>query len=433
MSVILDKPDFEDWIDTPEYRGDKLAEALEWNLAKGLDFDIDDEIDWTQFDDDFDELVNIDLSPLDMDIDDFDKRVDLSPFEIDLSELDMDLSELDFDIDLDYPELTEDLEFPDWLYDLLRQPPELPDVEDVTVRQYGGSGAFDAFMESFHNHLQVEYDLGRITGAEYATTWVQLVSIAIQQACSFVIERAKLRWDLIKTVVDCWVAVLNFKMSLLQFKMTILEAQLKVLELNLRRVAQKLELQFKCISTKLSYQIKLAEDKVEAKTQLVTTKLSSQIDLAKSKVSSEIQIATAIINARANILTAKYQALLNYWSTRASVYSIRAQYCLTKLQLATEDAKFAYTLENMENARANTSDTRLTDGETVVGYIGKQKDMYTQQITSFKRNDEQKYIEQLVNLWVAEKTVDEGIEVPEAGINDNISSAMEALRSNLNI
>lgn len=440
--VSFEKPDFSDWLETPEYRGDKLAEALEWNLAQKIDVDLDN-LDWDKFDDDLDEF-NVDLSPFDIDVSDFDKRVDLYPYEIDLSPLDFDLSEYDFDLTVDYPDTSElepeDLDFPDWLYDILSRQPELPEIEDVTVRQYGGSGAFDAFMESFHNHLQVEYDLGRITGAEYATTWTQLVSIAIQQACSFVIERARLRWDLIKVAVDCWIAVLNFKMSLwqfklsvYQFKLTIIETQLKVFQLRLAQIDSKNKLKFQCVSTKLADEIKLAEDKISTKVQLITVQLNTEVDLAKAKVNAEVQLATALVSAKTSLLTAKFNALISYWSTKSSVYLTRAQYCLTKLQLATEDAKYAYTLENMESARAQTMDTRLSDGETVVGYIGKQKDVYTQQIASFKRKDENNHIQQLVQLWVAEKTVDEGIEVPEAGINDNISTALENARTNLNI
>lgn len=280
-NFTLTKPDYQDWIETQEYRGDELAAALEWNLSKDIEFTLDD-VDWGE------------------------------------------------------------IEFPDWLLDVLKDPPHVPTIEDVTVRQYGGSGAFDAFMESFHNHLEVEYNLGRITGAEYATTWVQLVQIGIQTAVEFVLQRDKLRWDLILGMLNGWGTILN-------------------------------------------------------------------------------------------LYIAKIQAQIAYITAQCQLHQLRAQYCLTKLQLSVTDAQFAQTIEAMESQRANTLDTRLTDGKTIVGYVGKQKDMYTQQIASFKRNDEQKYIEQLVNLWVAEKTVDEGVLVPDAGTNANITSAMEGLRSNLSL
>lgn len=280
--AYLTKPTYSNWISTQEYRGDELAEALEWNLSKDIDFTLDD-VDWDVVDD-----------------------------------------------------------IPDWLLNLLQQEPEIPTIEDITVRQYGGTGIFDAFMESFHNHLQVEYELNRITGAEYSTTWIQMLSIAIQQAVTFAVERCKLRWEVISIMVQCWTALMN-------------------------------------------------------------------------------------------LMIAKLKAQVEYVTAKAQLHTLRVQYCLVKMQLATEDANFSNTMESMEQARAQTSDTRLTDSKTVVGYVGKQKDLLTQQIASFKRNDEVKHLEQLVNIWIAEKTVDEGILVPEAAQNSLISSALASARDNLGI
>lgn len=280
--AYLTKPTYSDWIDTQEYRGDKLGEALEWNLSKEIDFTLDD-VDWDVVDD-----------------------------------------------------------IPPWLLELLNKEPEIPTIEDITIRQYGGTGIFDAFMESFHNHLDVEYQNNRITGAEYATTWVQLVSIAIQQAVSFAIERCRLYWDIVGAIVNCWTGLMN-------------------------------------------------------------------------------------------LMIAKLQAQVQYVTAKAQLHNLRVQYCLVKLQLATEDANYSNTMESVEQTRAQTQDSRLSDGRTVVGYVGKQKDLLTQQIASFKRNDEVKHLEQLVNIWIAEKTVDEGILVPEAAQNSLISSALESARDNLGI
>ena len=278
---VLEKPTYTDWLETQEYRGDELAAALEWNLSKDVAFSLG-EVDW------------------------------------------------------------DEIEFPDWMLDALKEPPHVPTIEDVTIRKYGGTGAFDAFMESFHNHLQVEYDSGRITGAEYANTWVQLVQIGIQTSVEFVLQRDKLRWDFVLAMLNGWNGV---------------------------------------------------------------------VQLYIAKINAQVQYATA----------------------QCQLHIMRAQYCLTKLQLSVEDANFSNAMETVESTRAQTADDRLMDGKTVVGYIGKQKDLYDQQITSFKRNDENKHLEQLINIWIAEKTVDEGVEVPDAGVNAEISSAMENARNNLNI
>lgn len=280
MAQELPYPTFNgQWIKTQEYEGDRLATQLEWNLSQGLDFSIPD-VDWN------DKLYEI----------------------------------------------------PQDLIDALHNRPNPPTIEDITIRKYGGTGIFDAFMESFHNHLEHEYELGRITGAEYATVWTQLTGLAMQQAVAFALQKDKAWFELL---------LLN----------------------------------------------------IQALTGLV--------NLAAARV----QLAIA----------------------QAQVHINRANYCLTKLKLATEDANFAYNMENMEAARAQTCDRRLTDSGTVEGAVGKQKDLIDEQITSFKRNAETKLVELYTNAWVSQKTVDEGLLAPTEFQNSGVDRVLSALRANLNL
>lgn len=280
MSQQLQKPNFgADWIPTQEYEGDKLAAQLEWNLSKGVDFSIPD-VDWD------DELYQI----------------------------------------------------PQELIDALHKIPKAPTVEDITSRQFRGTGIFDAFMESIHNHMAHEYEEGRITGAEYATAWVQTTGMALQQAVAFALNKDKVYWELLLASVNA---------------------------------------------------------------------LTGLISLATARV----QLAIA----------------------QAQVHINRANYCLTKLKLATEDANFAYGMENMEAARAQTSDRRLMDGATVEGAVGKQKDLIDEQITSFKRNAETKVVELYTNAWVAQKTVDEGLLAPSEFQNSGVDAVLRQLRENVEL
>lgn len=280
MAQNLQKPDFSgDWIKTQEYEGDRLAAQLEWNLSKGIDFSIPD-VDWD------DDLYQI----------------------------------------------------PQDLIDALHNRPKPPTLEDITVRRYGGTGIFDGFMESIHNHLDHEYRLNRITGAEYATVWTQLTGIALQQAVAFALQKDKAYWELLLANINA---------------------------------------------------------------------LAGLVNLATARV----QLAIA----------------------QAQVHINRANYCLTKLKLATEDANFAYGIENMEAARAQTLDNRLTDNAEVEGAVGKQKDLIDEQIISFKRNAETKVAELYSNAWVAQKTVDEGLLAPAEYQNDGVNKVMSTLRGNVQL
>ena len=280
MAQELPKPTFNgQWIKTQEYEGDELAAQLEWNLSLGLDFTIPD-VDWN------DKIFQI----------------------------------------------------PDDLINAVHNVPKPPTIEDITIRQYGGTGIFDAFMESLHNHLEVEFNANRITGAEYATTWTSLTGLALQQAVAFALQKDKVYWDLLLSSINA---------------------------------------------------------------------ITGLVNLATARV----QLAIA----------------------QAQVHINRANYCLTKLKLATEDANFAYQLENMEAARAQTADQRLMDNQEVEGAVGKQKDLIDEQIVSFKRNAETKVVELYTNAWVAQKTVDEGLLAPAEFQNSGVDRVLSTLRNNVQL
>ena len=115
---------------------------------------------------------------------------------------------------------------------------------------------------------------------------------------------------------------------------------------------------------------------------------------------AEIDSVTAAVQletAKAQLAAANAQAL-----------TLEAQYVLVLLQAANESAKYdltneqiALVKEQVESQRAQTLDTR-TDGATaVVGILGKQKALYTQQIDSYKKDSEYK----AGNHWFRQRTL----------------------------
>jgi hypothetical protein len=86
--------------------------------------------------------------------------------------------------------------------------------------------------------------------------------------------------------------------------------------------------------------------------------------------------------------------------------------------------------EQIEVQRAQTLDTR-TDAQGVVGLIGKQKDLYSQQITSYKRDAETKAVKIFADAWITQKTVDEGLLAPMQFTNNEINNVISSLRQNL--
>jgi len=84
--------------------------------------------------------------------------------------------------------------------------------------------------------------------------------------------------------------------------------------------------------------------------------------------------------------------------------------------------------EQRESERSKTLNTR-TDGETVVGSVGKQKDLYTQQIDSFVKDAKYKTTKMYLDGWITQKTLDEGLIAPTELQNAAINSVLEANRA----
>lgn len=150
--------------------------------------------------------------------------------------------------------------------------------------------------------------------------------------------------------------------------------------------------------------------------------------------------------AQAQVITARVQLEAAKVQLAALVIEAKkgeAEYALTKIKLATEDKTYgsaAFTLdyllpqqekllkEQVEAARAQTMDTR-TDGLTnVTGSIGKQKALYTQQITSYQRDSEVKAAKIFIDAWTVMKTIDEGLLPPTGFNNTTLDSILTTLQ-----
>ena len=221
--------------------------------------------------------------------------------------------------------------------------------ESLTTREVGGSGTFDALMESAHNHLKAEFKANRITGGEYTKAYIAMMESCMSNAVQFLLGRDQ----------AYWAAAL------------------------------------------------------------------SQIQA----VTARVQLATS----KAQFVLAKIQAL-----------SAKSEYALTKLKIATESETYCAALfnadqmlpqqlklitEQTESQRAQTLDTR-TDGAVVKGSVGKQKELYSQQITSYQRDAEVKASKLFTDAWITQKTIDEGLNPPNGFTNASIDTILTKLKSN---
>jgi hypothetical protein len=183
---------------------------------------------------------------------------------------------------------------------------------------------------------------------------------------------------------------------------------------------------------------------------------SSQFLLAKDQaywqaLLVQVQARSAeveLVTARVNLETARIVAA----KTQFEAATAEANYGLTKIKISTEDATYAnltkqgvgidYTnanilpkqlallSEQIEVQRAQTLDTRV-DGAVIKGAVGKQKDLYTQQITSYQRDAETKFVKFFSDAWITQKTIDEGLVAPSNFTNANVDAVITKLKQNL--
>jgi hypothetical protein len=84
--------------------------------------------------------------------------------------------------------------------------------------------------------------------------------------------------------------------------------------------------------------------------------------------------------------------------------------------------------EQRESERAKTTNTR-SDGVVILGSVGKQKDLYTQQIDSFVKDAKHKTAKMYLDGWITQKTLDEGLLAPTELQNTTVDSVLSGIRS----
>ncbi|QDF14952.1 hypothetical protein AC3HA13_540 [Escherichia phage vB_EcoP_3HA13] len=243
-------------------------------------------------------------------------------------------------------------------------------TEQLTTREVGGSGVFDALMQSASNHLLAEFKNNRITGGDYVKAYIATMEACMANAVQFLTTKDQAYWN----AVTAQVAAITAR------------ANLGIIKANF----------------------------VTAKIQALATK--AEYALTKLKLSNE---SVTYCTAQYNLSSILPQQLLMLKNQTTQVAE--------QTKLTTEQINM--TKEQKEAQRAQTSDTR-TDGTRVAGSVGKQKELYDQQITSYKRDAEVKAAKLFTDAWVTQKTIDEGLSPPNGFTNSSLDSILTALKNN---
>lgn len=255
---------------------------------------------------------------------------------------------------------------------------------DLTEGTVDGTGTFDVLMSGLRAQLEREYKAQRITGAEYTKAYTALVDSAIQNSVQFLLGRDQAFWQ----AQQAQIAAITAKVQLETAKVQLAALQLEALTSKANYALTKLKL----ASEDIAYGVSLYQ---------LNSLMPAQLQATNAQ--------TALVSEQTVVATSQNSQILQ------QTQLIGKQILLTQ--------------EQTETARASTLDVR-SDGQTVVGSIGKQKDLYSQQITSYQRDAEVKAAKFWSDSWITQKTIDEGLVAPPNFTNDSIDQVLSVIKSN---
>ena len=245
---------------------------------------------------------------------------------------------------------------------------------ELTTTTLDGTGTFDVLMRGFKAHLKEEYNQSRITGAEYTKAYTALVESAMAQGVQFLLGKDASFWQAMSAQIQAITAKLQLETARVRHT----TAQLEALNQEATFALTKM---------------RLANENM----QYCIGKFNHEQMLPAQKTGQDIANRTAVYNL--DMIMPQQHKLL---------------------------------VEQTEVQRAQTLDTR-SDGSTVVGAVGKQKDLYSQQIKSYQRDSELKAAKLFADAWTVQKTVDEGFVAPANFQNPSLDSVLGHIKTNNNL
>lgn len=375
-------------------------------------------------------------------------------------------------VDFDDPQFDIPSETGNSLYDDI---PRLTEA-DLTERKVNGAGMFDGIMSSIDAHIRREYEAGRITGKDYAEAYMTLTQTALGSAVQYLLAKDQSFYQAQLAQMQARaaeIAAVGERIRLETARAQLATARIETKNMSVEYSKGKLQLSI----LDSEYCVKLAQKaNVTADTDLKAYQLSDVLPAQVGQVQAEtairdyehdnvlpkevlrLQSGIDVDSAKISQLTAQTNQVLYETSgilpstkDKLDAEAAVANYNLTAMmpaQLAgiqadtatkvyTKDhllpAQVLSTEEQAEAHRAKTLDTR-SDGTTPIkGAIGKQKDLHAQQIDSYQRSDEWKIAKGLLDTWITQKSLDEGLTPPSSLTDSNINTVMNKIRNNTNL
>lgn len=319
------------------------------------------------------------------------------------------LATLTTNLDFSIPEINFDdsiFQIPSELLEALKKAPKALTEADLTSRTIGGSGLFDGLLAACKEHLRLEYEEGRITGAEYARAYVQILTGVLQNAVQYLLGKDQAYY----TALGSQIQAINSSIGTYQAKVALAVAQA---EAHQRKAQYALGVLQLGISDKQNDLTVEQTNMSKAQQSLVTEQTETQ------------RVQQELISAQT--LTQKEQPNL----IKEQVNMVKAQQGLVEEQTKTQQEQQGLIKEQTEQAHAQVSDTRLDGVTPVQGYTGNQNKLLQQQVVAFKKDSIVKQVKIYADSFATQLSMSTAT-VEGTGLDAaNIGKALGVLQASL--
>lgn len=314
--------------------------------------------------------------------------------------------------------------------------PLYSEVSDLTIHHItnttkDGSGYFDILMDAYNTHIDKEYVKGRITGDQFASMYVTLLTSAMDRALEFALSKDTAKFGAIKAQMDARSAELESKIRLVNLR----ESKFSEVKAHYLAYITKVDYvtaQFTAAISSTQYQkeVSLAgQEEFNLCKLLPLEKDTRQFNLDIILPLQEKLHTEELETARGSTLDTRTDGtpikgmLGRQFNVSEVDYDVKT-FTLGNI-LPTQKAILQ---EQREAERAKTVDSR-SDGDPIQGSIGRQKALHDQQIDSFQADSRYKVARLFFDAWATEKTMGTGVLVPDELTNAKIDEVVASVRS----
>ena len=326
-------------------------------------------------------------------------------------------------------------------------------LSDLTEDSLTGEGVFDKLMSSVDLHIQREFKNQRITGAEYASVYSGALVQVLAQSVQFLLQKDQAKWSAITAQMQARIAQIQATEALINLEKVKVETQKAIFDMQ-NSGAEYALTKMKIANADAQYCLTNAELDIAKFNR--ERMMPAELDIKEYERTNILTSQWAASQVQADRLLPAEAAIKEFQNRVLQPLEEEVQKFNLEQVLPIQRDTAAFQLDNLlpitlgkeqhilnvqlpqqtallkeqqEVARSQTLNTRLDNITPITGSVGKQKDLYTQQIDSFIKDAQHKTAKMYLDGWITQKTLDENLAAPaELGVT-SVSAVLASVKA----